>query len=211
MQIDPLITAAADTSRPLPMRTTVLAELHDAINAHLDEEERLILPLAAAHISAEEWDAFGQRALASIPRQHMPIVLGWPRNGCRCSRCCHDWCVSWPRCSGFRPTPSADVASIPSLSKLLGGAGRWAASDAALADLAARATASPARAVSEAARAQGGGALATVYDPAPHQGCPPLVEPRLAPGSSGGPKRPQSGSTISSAVSVRRKHSKSPR
>lgn len=76
-QIDPLIATAADTSRPLPERAPVLAELDEAINTHLDEEERLILPLAAAHISAEEWDAFGQRALASIPRRYMPIVLGW--------------------------------------------------------------------------------------------------------------------------------------
>lgn len=40
-------------------------------------KKQLILPLSTAHISAEEWDAFGQRALASIPRQYMPIVLGW--------------------------------------------------------------------------------------------------------------------------------------
>jgi hemerythrin HHE cation binding domain-containing protein len=76
-QLDPLIATAGDTSRPLPMRATVLAELQRAINAHLDEEERLILPLSSAHISAEEWDAFGERALASIPRRYMPIVLGW--------------------------------------------------------------------------------------------------------------------------------------
>lgn len=76
-QIDPLIATAADSSGPLPERAPVLAELDEAINAHLDEEERLILPLSTAHISAEEWDAFGQRALASIPRRYMPIVLGW--------------------------------------------------------------------------------------------------------------------------------------
>jgi Hemerythrin HHE cation binding domain len=76
-QIDPLIATAADTSRPRPLRATALAELHAAINTHLDEEEQLILPLSTVHITAEEWDAFGQRALASIPRQYMPIVLGW--------------------------------------------------------------------------------------------------------------------------------------
>jgi hemerythrin len=76
-QLDPLIATAGDTSRPLPMRATVLAELQEAINAHFDEEERVILPLSSAHISAEEWDAFGERALASIPRRYMPIVLGW--------------------------------------------------------------------------------------------------------------------------------------
>jgi hypothetical protein len=35
------------------------------------------LPLCTTHVSAEEWDAFGQRALAAIPRRHLPIVLGW--------------------------------------------------------------------------------------------------------------------------------------
>jgi hypothetical protein len=76
-QLDSLIAAAADTSRPLPMRAPVFAELHEAINAHFDEEVHLILPLGTAHVSAEEWEAFGQRALASIPRRYMPVVLGW--------------------------------------------------------------------------------------------------------------------------------------
>lgn len=34
------------------------------------------IALSAAHSSAEKRDAFGQRALASISRQHTPIVLG---------------------------------------------------------------------------------------------------------------------------------------
>ncbi|MDQ4104290.1 MAG: hemerythrin domain-containing protein [Actinomycetota bacterium] len=75
-EIDPLITTAADTTRPLPQRAGILTQLHEALNAHLDEEERVVLPLCTAHVSAEEWDAFGQRALASIPRQQLPIVLG---------------------------------------------------------------------------------------------------------------------------------------
>jgi Hemerythrin HHE cation binding domain len=79
-QIDPLIAAAADTSRPLPQRAAVLAELQETINAHLDEEEGLVLPLSSAHITVEEWDAFGQRVHASIPRTYMPIVLGWVFN-----------------------------------------------------------------------------------------------------------------------------------
>ena len=37
-QIDPLIATAADTSRPWRLRATALAELHAAINTHLDEE-----------------------------------------------------------------------------------------------------------------------------------------------------------------------------
>jgi iron-sulfur cluster repair protein YtfE (RIC family) len=75
-KVDPLIAAAADTKRPLPQRAAVLAELHEAINAHLDDEEQVVLPLCGVHISAEEWEAFGQRALAGIPRKHLPIVLG---------------------------------------------------------------------------------------------------------------------------------------
>ena len=75
--MDPLIAAAGDITRPLAPRAAVLAELHRAITAHLDEEEQVVLPLCTAHITAEEWDAFGQRALAAIPRQHLPIVLGW--------------------------------------------------------------------------------------------------------------------------------------
>ena len=35
-QLDSLIAAAADTSRPLPMRAPVFAELHEAINAHFE-------------------------------------------------------------------------------------------------------------------------------------------------------------------------------
>jgi hypothetical protein len=106
------------------MRATVLAELQRAINAHLDEEERLILPLSSAHLSAEEWDAFGERALASIPRRYMPIVLGWVSS----EATSQEWAPvrqmlprlvrSWPRPSGFPPTPSAVVACTRSLSKL---------------------------------------------------------------------------------------------
>ena len=76
-QVDPLIAAAADTARPLPERAAILAELHQVINAHIDEEEQVVLQLCTTHVSAEEWDAFGQRALAAIPRRHLPIVLGW--------------------------------------------------------------------------------------------------------------------------------------
>lgn len=49
----------------MPVCATILVELHEAINAHLDEE-RLVLPPNAAHLGAEESNAFGQRALASI-------------------------------------------------------------------------------------------------------------------------------------------------
>ncbi|MGH3901319.1 MAG: hypothetical protein ACRDTA_24325 [Pseudonocardiaceae bacterium] len=37
--VDPLIAAAANSMRPLAQRGEVLAKLHQAINAHLDDEE----------------------------------------------------------------------------------------------------------------------------------------------------------------------------
>ena len=49
--VDPLISFAADTMHPLPQRAVVLAELHEAINAHLNDEEQVVLPLCTAHIT----------------------------------------------------------------------------------------------------------------------------------------------------------------
>ena len=103
-QLDPLIATAGDASRPLPMRATVLAELQQAVNAHFDEEERVILPLSSAHISAEEWDAFGERALASIPRQYMPIVLGWVSNEATSQE--------WPPVRQMLPRPVRILAQV---------------------------------------------------------------------------------------------------
>lgn len=88
-QVDPLIAVAGDVSRPLPLRAPALAQLHEAINFHLDDEERVVLPLSAHYITAQEWDDFGARALAAIPRQDMPIVLGWASG----EATSHEWTV----------------------------------------------------------------------------------------------------------------------
>lgn len=66
----------------MPVCATILVELHEAINAHLDEE-RLVLPLSAAHLGAEESNAFGQRALASISAGtcRLWLVSDAPSNG----------------------------------------------------------------------------------------------------------------------------------
>lgn len=76
-RLDPLIEAAADASRPLASRAGVLAELHQAINEHLDAEERVALPLIRTHLTAEEWDASSHRALAALPPGHLPVIFGW--------------------------------------------------------------------------------------------------------------------------------------
>jgi len=56
---------------------------HDAIAAvretlvpHLDVEDSVLLPAAAATVDAKEWDDVSDRALRSTPKADMPIVAG---------------------------------------------------------------------------------------------------------------------------------------
>jgi hypothetical protein len=43
---------------------------------HLDDEEAVILPLAAEHVSAAEWDQLGKHAVGHTPRDQLFIQLG---------------------------------------------------------------------------------------------------------------------------------------
>lgn len=54
---------------------SVRALLADVV-AHLDEEEREILPLIAQHITADEWESFGQRAFEKFRPWQRPIAMG---------------------------------------------------------------------------------------------------------------------------------------
>ncbi|MFJ9893412.1 hemerythrin domain-containing protein [Streptomyces sp. NPDC091280] len=47
-----------------------------ALLEHLDDEEQLVLPLIAEHLSVEEWDLVGRRGLERIPRNRLLIALG---------------------------------------------------------------------------------------------------------------------------------------
>jgi hemerythrin-like domain-containing protein len=76
-RIDPLISAAGDTGRPLAERAPVLAELHELINAHLDREEATAVPLIRRHITVAEWDALTERAIAESGRRTIPTIYGW--------------------------------------------------------------------------------------------------------------------------------------
>jgi hemerythrin-like domain-containing protein len=51
-------------------------QLRAALLVHLNEEERMVLPLAARHLSQEEWGALGQASLAKMTRQQLPIMFG---------------------------------------------------------------------------------------------------------------------------------------
>lgn len=50
--------------------------LHQLLAAHLDDEERTLLPLAATHLTAGEWQAVGAAGAAAIPKTMMPLVFG---------------------------------------------------------------------------------------------------------------------------------------
>lgn len=54
----------------------LLRELGRALDEHLAEEEREVLPLAADYLSVEEWAALGERGRAGIRRSEMMIFLG---------------------------------------------------------------------------------------------------------------------------------------
>ncbi|MEI5098507.1 hemerythrin domain-containing protein [Streptomyces sp. PmtG] len=53
-----------------------LAHHHRILCAHLDEEERAVMPLVARHVTEAEWRAVGDRGLAEVPRNRRLIALG---------------------------------------------------------------------------------------------------------------------------------------
>ncbi|MFG2622617.1 hemerythrin domain-containing protein [Streptomyces sp. NPDC048507] len=54
----------------------VLAEHRAVLLAHVDEEERALLPLAARHVTAYEWAALGEHFMTSTPQSELPLLLG---------------------------------------------------------------------------------------------------------------------------------------
>ncbi|MFH7594827.1 hemerythrin domain-containing protein [Streptomyces racemochromogenes] len=54
----------------------VLEEHRAALLEHLDDEERLVLPLVEQHLSVAEWDAVGRRGLETVPRDKLMLALG---------------------------------------------------------------------------------------------------------------------------------------
>ncbi|MEU1518980.1 hemerythrin domain-containing protein [Streptomyces sp. NPDC005811] len=43
---------------------------------HLDQEEKLVLPLIENHLTVEEWDRLGKRGLETIPKDELMLALG---------------------------------------------------------------------------------------------------------------------------------------
>jgi iron-sulfur cluster repair protein YtfE (RIC family) len=50
--------------------------LHVALVEHLDEEEREILPLAARHLSQQEWNELGEHGVKDMRKKDLPIMFG---------------------------------------------------------------------------------------------------------------------------------------
>lgn len=76
-EIDPHVTAAADRTRPAAERAAAMRRLHDALGRHLDDEERIAVPLIRTHITAAEWNAHGEEVIRSFGRTSIPRLFGW--------------------------------------------------------------------------------------------------------------------------------------
>ncbi|MFD4911800.1 hemerythrin domain-containing protein [Streptomyces virginiae] len=55
---------------------SLLAEHRTVLREHLDDEEEFLLPLAARHLSADEWDRLGEHFLTSTPKPKLLFFLG---------------------------------------------------------------------------------------------------------------------------------------
>ncbi|WP_327695059.1 hemerythrin domain-containing protein [Streptomyces sp. NBC_00459] len=47
-----------------------------ALLDHLDDEEKLVLPLVAEHLTVDEWDEVGRRGLETLPKNKVMLALG---------------------------------------------------------------------------------------------------------------------------------------
>ncbi len=59
-----------------------LTSLSAALEEHLDDEELQVLPVAERHMTLAEWDAVGERARASLPKDRVLVLLGHLLEGC---------------------------------------------------------------------------------------------------------------------------------
>ena len=53
-----------------------LEEHRLALLDHLDDEEKLVLPLVAEHLTVAEWDEVGRRGLETLPKNKVMLALG---------------------------------------------------------------------------------------------------------------------------------------
>ncbi|UQX87455.1 hemerythrin domain-containing protein [Jatrophihabitans telluris] len=77
-RLSPAITRWESELRPAVTEevATTVSALRTALLEHLDEEEAHILPLAARHITQQEWNALGEHGLAAMKKSELPIMCG---------------------------------------------------------------------------------------------------------------------------------------
>ncbi len=66
-QMDPLVDRVRDHALSPPERSLALSRLSEVVLAHLEEEDRSVVPLLAVHITAEEQAGSMARSRAKIP------------------------------------------------------------------------------------------------------------------------------------------------
>ncbi|MFF7241733.1 hemerythrin domain-containing protein [Streptomyces collinus] len=77
-RIQPVLTDWRDSADQGTARTLadLLEEHRDALSEHLDDEECLLLPLVAEHLTVAEWDLVGRRGLEALPKNKVLLALG---------------------------------------------------------------------------------------------------------------------------------------
>lgn len=74
-EIDPLVERVQERSQPRRERSTAMTRLTELVLAHLEEEDRSIVPLLAAHVSRDEQQGSMARSRAKIPAEDELRVL----------------------------------------------------------------------------------------------------------------------------------------
>jgi hemerythrin-like domain-containing protein len=80
--VDEILARLPDwASRADPAKSATLAELVEQLSGvlaeHLDDEEALVLPLVAEHLSAREWRAIGKQGRATLAKGRAPVLLAY--------------------------------------------------------------------------------------------------------------------------------------
>lgn len=83
-RIDALVPRWAATAEPALREelTQTLEAAYQVLDEHLGEEERDILPLAAEHLTVEEWSRLGQRAMTVLPKNRLLVHMGYVLEVC---------------------------------------------------------------------------------------------------------------------------------
>ncbi|OKI51477.1 hypothetical protein AMK15_31250 [Streptomyces sp. MJM1172] len=66
-------TAGREAAQEL---AAALEEHRAALLEHLDDEERLVLPLVAEYLTVAEWDTVGRRGMETLPKNKLMLALG---------------------------------------------------------------------------------------------------------------------------------------